>query len=581
MKTLGISLGHDTSFACIENGVVSGVIEVERYFRQKRYKLECSTLDSGKNISSFQYVDTNELRNFLKLVIDQWGCEYEFIGVQNQGRQGEFDNLKKILIDGGITYKSIANINHHLSHAASIFYTSPFRECLTLSYDGTGNDGYTVLFKCDENGIDYIEKYDRHFGQAYNNLGFILDVQPDVSGTSSGKTMGLTAYGTVRQDWLTYAKKYVREYKKLKPSHVDGLRNYGKGHTINSIGLNDIPELKKYLQAAPEVGGEDRKILKLDGVESKDSQDLAATVQHAWTAEVVELLKNHVDVSNQLCVVGGCALNGITNFEIQKTGMFQKTYFIPNPSDCGLAVGAGLFAWYSATRKKYQPPQRHLNPYLGLEAYDLEDLPKLQKLYPHQEIDSEILSSVLASTLKDGLLVGVVRGRCEIGPRALGNRSILCNPVRADAREVINKKVKHREWYRPFAPVALADKASNFFTNVSKIPYMEAICYTKEEFRETLPAITHVDGSARLQTIDAEDNPFLCEVLVEFEKLCGFPILLNTSFNPGGEPILNYCHVALGMLDDTDLDLVLIGNTFFSRKGHEHLIPSNQHSSRQ
>src|SRR5262249_31044271 len=151
----------------------------------------------------------------------------------------------------------------------------------------------------------------------------------------------------------------------------------------------------------------------------------------------------------------------------------------------------------------------------------------------------------------DDRIVGVIRGAYEVGPRALGNRSIFCNPLHPEMRELLNDKVKHREWYRPFAPVATAEDADRYFTNVDEIPYMSVICYTRNEWRDRLPAVTHVDGSTRLQTIRRDQNAFVYDALREFERLAGVPIMLNTSFNPGGEPILNFLHVGLQMLDET------------------------------
>jgi carbamoyltransferase len=148
----------------------------------------------------------------------------------------------------------------------------------------------------------------------------------------------------------------------------------------------------------------------------------------------------------------------------------------------------------------------------------------------------------------------------------------LCNPLNPNIRDILNDKVKHREWYRPFAPVTTAEDAHKYFTNISDIPYMSVICYTRSEYADSLPAITHVDGSARLQTIRREHNSFLWDTLKQFERLSSLPIMLNTSFNPGGEPILNFCAVGLEMLNNTELDLVLIDNILFCRSGKEYLL---------
>lgn len=454
-----------------------------------------------------------------------------------------------------------------------------------------GNDGQTILFLGENNNLKYLEKNDIRFGQSYNNLGFILGIKPDVSGTSAGKTMGLTSYGTVREEWLPYARKYVREYRKLPQKPVKGLRNYGKGHRINSVGLDEIPELSSFVFEG--TGLEDlpnrriisiiRKIfgsrktaihreLRFSELGDKSAQDLAKTVQMAWTEQVLSLLKPYQDISRNLCVVGGCALNGITNYAIQQTGLFSETHFVPNPSDCGLSAGAALYTYHRLSNVPFTGYGEYLSPYLGVEPFDLDRLPSLKQIYPYRDLEPTETPQILAQLIYNNLIVGVVRGRCEIGPRALGNRSILCNPLNENMRAVLNQKVKHREWYRPFAPVATAEDAPKYFTNSRDIPYMSVICYVRPEYRDHLPSITHVDGSARLQTIRRKHNSFLWESLKEFEKLSGMPIMLNTSFNPGGEPILNFCAVALEMLKTTGLDLVLIENTLFCQPGQENLL---------
>ncbi len=586
MKILGISLGHDSNFALIEDGRITHVMEAERYFRQKRYKLSAEHLEAGKFPSTYQYTDIEDLRLFLNLVKKEWGEKFDAVAVQNQGRKQEFENLQIILKEIGITYENIHHIDHHLSHAALSYFTSPFSQALVLSYDGIGNDGKTVFFQAKNNKLEYKANINIAFGQSYNNLGYILGIKPEIEGTTSGKTMGLTSYGTVRRDWLPYAKKYVLEYQKLPTAKLDGLQQGGLGHRINDVGLRDIPELKKYLtqRTYPFIAtslNEKVKIalgfihqdeLRLLGPKDKDSQDLAATVQEAWTAEVMRLIKEQQGSNKNLCIVGGCALNGTTNYVIDKSDLFENTHFIPNPSDCGLAGGAALYVYYTLLNNNFTGSQEYYSPYLGSLPYDQDKLEELKSRYPHKEISPEELPKILAKLVSDNLIIGFISGRYEVGPRALGNRSILCNPLNPNMRDILNDKVKHREWYRPFAPMVTEEDAQKYFTNPRPVPYMSVICDTREEYRDKLPSITHVDGSARIQTVSQEQNPFIYQSLKEFEKLTGMPIFLNTSFNPAGEPILNFCEVGLEMLDKTDLDLVIIENNVFSNHAKEHLL---------
>lgn len=577
---LGVSLGHDTNFSLITGGRIVEIFEAERYFRQKRYKLSALTLEPGPSISGYQYVDIAELEAVIAMLAKKWGKRFDALAVQNQGRMEEHANLVTLLTREGFSLGAVHNVNHHLSHAALAFYTSPFPESLVLSYDGTGNDGYTLIFKADGfSGVQYLQNAEIRFGQNYNNLGFIINVHPDISGTSSGKTMGLAAYGTVRDDWMAYARTYVLQYRKLRQAKdIHDVASYGRGHRINAVGLNEIPDLQQFVipeeqtlkervkgilgSSAPE------KVLRLPGPEDRNAQDLVKTVQKVWTDEVLNLLNPLTSESRNLCIVGGCALNGITNYTVQEQNWFPGIHFVPNASDCGLSAGAALQVYHThCNGGRFEGYGDYFSPYLGQEPFDLQDLDRLKQSYPSLEVPPPSVSAVLAGLIWKDLIVGVIRGRYEVGPRALGNRSILCNPLNKSMRTVLNEKVKHREWFRPFAPVATVEDAHRYFTNYSEIPYMSVICHTQSAYRELLPSVTHVDGSARLQTIRKDHNPFLYATLREFEKLSGMPVLLNTSYNPGGEPILNYCHVGLEMLVKTDLDMVLIENTFFAAPG--------------
>tara|TARA_B100000686_G_scaffold99119_1_gene106109 strand:- start:248 stop:2008 length:1761 start_codon:yes stop_codon:yes gene_type:complete len=584
LNILGITLGHDSSVALIIDGVVHGIMEAERYFRQKRYKLHCLTLEPGQRESGFQYVDVEDFILFVELISKTWGRTFDAVAIQNQGRQDEYNNTLALLKKNDFVFSNTFHVDHHLSHAALAYYTSPYAESVILSYDGMGNDGQTVMFHGTNGRLNYIEQNPLRFGQSYNNLGYILAVQPDVAGSTAGKTMGLSAYGHIRPEWVGSARKYVQKYVKRTPNEVTGLNNYGKAHRINPVGLEDIPELRPFLKpiewdshksvrrTIKKILGPQEYELRLPGPEHKLSQDLAQTVQHAWTTEVIDLLTNYRNLSRNLCVVGGCALNGITNYRIEEENLFQECHFVPNPTDCGLSAGAGLYAHFQSTAQTFSGAKRVFSPYLGTEAFDLADLASLKHHHPHKDLPPDDIPRVVSRLIYANKLIGIIKGRYEVGPRALGNRSILCNPLHSKMRTLLNDKVKHREWYRPFAPVVTAEDVSNYFTTKVDIPYMSVICHTRSEYREQLPSITHVDGSARVQTIRQDHNPWLHRVLKEFERLSGIPILLNTSFNPGGEPILNFCRVGLEMLTSTELDLVLIDNTLFCKPGQESLL---------
>ena len=602
MKILGISLGHDTNFSLIVDGEVINVYEAERFYRKKRYKLHTRSSTSDKLMYTYHLVKKSDLIDTLVYLKNLWGSDYDCISIQNQGRTQEVEDLKVILQSLQFTYKSLESHAHHLSHASSSFFTSSFEDALILSFDGAGNDGQTLIFHAKNNKINYIANYSIRFGQSYNNTGYIAGLKPDVSGSTSGKLMGLTSYGKIREEWREHVRNYITQYRKidhqLKDKDIE-LNINGKYHVINSGQFSNILELKKHtkdrnfimsflhyifyqtkhsaitikiieqLEYRFNISKYLNNPIKLGGDKDNLSQDLAKTVQSIWTEEVLKIVKKHSHISKNFCIVGGCALNGIANYAIEKENIFDKIHYIPNSTDCGLSIGAALLSYHNRSKKNFVGYGKFFSPYLGDYAYDLKKLPEYKKQYSYIDLNPLDVPQKIAKAIYKDSIIGIIRGRYEIGPRALGNRSILCNPTNPEMREILNRKVKKREWYRPFAPVSTVEESKKYFTNNDDIPYMSVICDTKEVYRKKIPSVTHVDGTARLQTVSEASNKFLWNTINEFQKLSSYPILLNTSFNPGGEPILNFCHVGLSMLDDTELDFVLIENTIFSNKNNE------------
>ena len=625
MKVLGIHLGHNSHFCVVENGKVKNVFETERYYRIKAHKVSARLLESKTYIQTFQYIHIDELKETLKYFLDECGYQYDCVALENQKRNDELENLKIVLKEFGVTYDYIENVNHHLSHACSVYYTSPFKKALVFSYDGHGNDGRTIFFHGEGNKVSYLDNINLSLGKVYNNVGFMLNIRAQITGETAGKSMGLTGYGKIRKEWIPYINKHILDYLKRPNKPIKGLRNYGKGHIINSYHLDKIKELKPYTVKGPNYSklayrvllfldrfywlvnskrrGQtvhqknlnqtqektpfsvkliNKIIIRLDriatrfnkrmgyilfeGPENKTAQDLMRTFQYCWTQVIRKQINMFSKDYENLCVAGGCALNGITNYNICRDWGWNNVFFVPNPSDCGTGVGAALKIYWDKSGEEFQGYQGYYDPYVGSEIYDLDKLDEYLKEYPNKRFPQEQYMSILAKLLQDGKIIGVINGKSEIGPRALGNRSIFCNPVIKDMRDIINDKVKHREWFRPFAPISTLEDSLKYFTNEGEIPYMSVVCYTRKEYRDLLPSVTHVDGSARLQTVKKEQNPFVYDLIKEFEKLTGYPILLNTSLNPKGEPILNYLKVGIDMTLNTDMDYLAYNGIFFGRE---------------
>ena len=586
MKILGIHLGHNSHFALIEDGIVKSVFEAERFYRFKGFKLHAYTLEPKKIISSYQYVNVQELIDSLQFCLSQWGYSYDFVGVECQGRKKEFKNLQIILKDLGVKYKGIELVNHHLSHASSVFFTSKFKKALILSYDGYGNDGVTLLFHGEGNKISYLKSFLLSLGRVYNNASYILKIKPDVTGQGAGKIMGLAGYGKIRKKWIPAIQKHIIHYKKRISYPIKGVRTYGKGHPTNSDFIEVIKDFKPYFKVETpiwaKIGFNIAHKLKLYRIRNfisnkkgyfqfnsemdEISQDFMKTFQKVWTDVVINLFKKYEKNYKHFCITGGCALNGITNYYFLKRWGWKNVYLIPNPSDCGLGIGAALKVYWQRSGKRFEGYPGYYDPYVGMELFDKDKLKYYKENFSNRVVPHGKYISTLAKLIYNSKVIGLIQEKCEIGPRALGNRSILCNPAILDMKKILNEKVKHREWFRPFAPVCTLKDAPIYFTSEGPINYMSVICYTREEFRDKLPSITHVDGTARLQTITREQNPFLYDLLKEFEKLSGYPILLNTSLNPRGEPILNYLKVGLEMIENTGLDYIAYNNTIFGKE---------------
>lgn len=535
-KILGIHVGgHDSSVAVIEAGEVKEVIEFERVFREKRYRI---------------FPDSSRLDKALAWVFETYGLKTDFDAVAMH--IGHFrDNYLELTISKLQKYLPNAQylrLNHHLCHAAASYFTSQYTDACILSYDGSGNDGSTVTFQAHGNSIQYEKVWPVRMGTSYRALGQIIGGIHEQDNHTAGKTMGLTAYGKVIDSWKKPIKNFIRTYYPIRdqiaswePSVADGvfvLDEFGPIIGYNTFG----------------------------GPENLRGQDFATTFQECWTEIVLEIIKNTVIQTGKtnVCIVGGSALNAITNYYVLKMPEVESAHFIPNPNDAGLAMGAALYYYYAYQGVEWNGlKDRYLNPYLGLPISDKHELDKLATSRKASRIIDPV--SEIAQLLSDGKFIGVINGRSEIGPRALGNRSIICDPRNPSARDLLNSKVKFREWYRPFAPIVREEDLTTYFDISTPTPFMSVIAYVKPEWRSKLPGITHVDGSARLQTITREQNEFVWLLLEQYKKMTGVGVLLNTSLNGKGEPIIGSLSDALKLLDSTALDAIFSGCWLFTR----------------
>ncbi|MFC9431557.1 carbamoyltransferase [Streptomyces sp. NPDC056987] len=457
-------------------------------------------------------------------------------------------------------------IGHHLAHAASTFHTSPFERAAVLVMDGRGSEhtvrgqryGETITcYTADEEGLRPLhavhglitpaerridEQCENSVGGMYEAVAKYIGLRTVGSVGAPGKAMGLAPYGTPR---------YV-------PS-LAGLYELEDGEFRQSRA--QLRELENLIV---------QELARAPGAEAADEirADFAFAVQAHAERIVIELARRLYERTGarRLCMAGGVALNSVANYRILEETPFDEIHIIPAAGDSGTSVGAALYGHYGLGQRPWAPVP--FSPYLGTE-YSEERI--RAAIAPYGDLlrveHPGDLFVYVAGELANGAVVGWFQGRSEIGPRALGNRSILADPRSPDMKDRINAKVKHREWFRPFAPVVLHDRQTEYFTSGTPALYMLLVPHVLPDKQAVIPAVTHVDGSARLQTAVPGLNPRLCDLLTAFDRITGVPVLLNTSFNDNEEPIVETPEDALRCFLATDMDLLALGDTVLRKAG--------------
>lgn len=528
MKILSIFAGHDANitFSDTELGKYY-VIELERLAKKRYYRLHVDNSQS----------DIIDMLNKCREISEKfWGFDNDWdeLVFVNDGR------LSPELISSVFKFRNIRSFTHQHSHAASSFYQSGFDKSLIISFDGGGDDGFFNTYIGDDNGVHLIDKIPCDFGGAYMLLASCIT---EISKSSShqlalpGKMMGLCAYGTPDLDKSKIMAEFFldRNYKR-----VSELCNYNLKNVDSPWGDHSI--------TGPLIN------YKFEG---QESYDFAATAQHSFEYKFIEILEGYwkkYDFKN-LCVTGGAALNVLLNQRLKNDYPEKNIFVSPNPSDCGLSLGANFLA---------SKPNTKVNiTYNGIPVLDIENKELLIKNRKSRKLDLDYVCELL----KSGKIIGVCRDGSEVGPRALGNRSIICDPSFANMKDILNSKVKFREWFRPFAPFCLKSDADKYFISkdFENFEFMSYAPVVRDEYRDKVPSITHVDGTARLQVVTEDSHDFFYKLLNSFSKYSDVNILLNTSFNIKGNPILTTIEDALYVLDNTELDCVIIQDTIIEK----------------
>ncbi|MBT7366598.1 carbamoyltransferase [Candidatus Woesearchaeota archaeon] len=570
MYILGISCYyHDASVALLKDGKIVAAAEEERFTRKKH--------DTSFPINAITYclksqnIDINQISHigfyekpFLKFerILSQHLNEFPkslktFLSSMPSWINQKLRVMRKIRKE--LKYKKdVLFIEHHLAHAASSFLVSPFKKAAIVTIDGVGEWTTTTWGIGDNNNIELVKEiqFPHSLGLLYSAITAYLGFSVN---NSEYKVMGLSPYGERNKQ----KNKYYKKLKKVIDLKEDGSfrldMSYFKYHYANKMPSKKMCEL---------MGG---PIEKRDVQMTKRHQDISAALQLVYEEALLKIL-NHVHKETgmeNLVLAGGCGLNSVANGKILKNTSFKKIWIQPNSSDGGTSIGVAAYIYNSI----FGRPRNYVltDAYLGPEYNTKEIKEFLEKNninYSTFKTKKELVKTT-ARLISEDNVIGWFQDRMEWGPRALGSRSILSNACNPRMQHILNLKVKHREKFRPFAPVVCEDDALEYFDCDKPVPeptdYMLMVYPIHKKWHKKIPAVTHIDGSGRLQTIRRSQNELYYDTIKEFGKITGIPILINTSFNIRGEPIVCTPYNAYKCMMGTGIDYVVMDKFLIKR----------------
>jgi len=570
---LGLNFNHADSSACLLiNGKLIAAAEEERFNRIKHW--------SGFPEQSINYcikegnikfkdvtditINTNPISNINYKIF--YFLKSYLIGKKKFEifkRLKSKISLKNTLFNkfGSSNDLKIHYIDHHISHISSAFYPSGYHESLGISIDGFGDFASVLIADCSLKKIKVIKKI-----LFPNSLGVFYEAVTQFCGFKKYgdeyKLMGLSAYGKPNL-YEKIKKNIFKDYDnnfKLNLNYFDFHKknfNYNFEGEPNQQNLFNI-EVEKLFNRKQDIFS--------DKLDDEFAKNLASSAQKIFEEQVFKILEKFKKNNKNLVYAGGCALNSLANGKIISKKLFQNVYIPYCPGDNGGCIGSALYLF----NKKF-PKKKMTNlqtPYLG-KSYNENEITESLKKYSSKLQYSKYenfldLTKLVALKLKENKIIGWFQDKMEFGPRALGNRSIVSSPIGPDIKNLINSKIKIREGFRPFAPTVLNEKVDEWFNFNAKSNYMSFVLPVKKEKKEIIPAVTHVDGTGRLQTISKENNEKFHQLILEFEKITNVPILLNTSFNEN-EPIVMTPDEAIECFNRTEMDYLILNNFFISK----------------
>jgi carbamoyltransferase len=568
MLILGLNMFHaDASAAIVLDGEVKFAIAEERLNRHKHFGgfpalAVKACLDAvGAKISDVEHVAVGQdsdanLAKKVRYVLANPAKILNFIRLRQrkEGMRDVRSLLSKALdIEPSQLRFQEHHLEHHIAHIASAYYCSPWEKAAGFSYDGSGDFVSTMMARCEGNEIEIL---DRVF--LPHSLGSFYTMICEFIGYSrygdEGKVMGLAPYG--RDTYRDEISKIVAPRNGGFQLDLSYFKPLGSNQGMQVLADGTVKLARHFSDRMEKLFGEPRRphaeIMQRD-------MDLAFAMQQRFEEIFFHLINRlHERVPlDDLAMAGGCALNSVANGKVFECTPFRRTYIQPAAGDEGLAIGAALHTYHSVLKQ----PRRHelMHSYLGPEFSESRIQSALQSAgLQSRKLERGVLLDAVAEQIARGNVVGWFQGRMEWGPRALGNRSIVAHPGLPNMKDVLNARIKHREWFRPFAPSILADRQHEYFEHDHPSPFMLHVYKIRPEKRKELCAVNHVDDTGRLQSVTREENPLYYDLISAFHRKTGIPVILNTSFNEN-EPIVCTPEEAIDCFQRTRMDVLAIG----------------------
>lgn len=580
MYVLGLNAFHaDSSAAIFRDGIMIAATEEERFTRVKHWAgfpaqaVRFCLREAGIGLSDVDHITIGRdpkaklARKLGYLLRNPSLLSGALHRLRNSRDVASLEDLFHEIdpsVPASVIRPRIRNIEHHRSHLASAFYASPFEEAALLSIDGSGDFTTTMIGIGRGTRIEVIDSVDfpASIGLFYTAFTQFLGF-PHYG--DEYKVMGLAPYGEPR---------YVEKVLELVRLQKGGLFGWDASYFVppSRAGF-------EYVDHVPSVGNlYTSRFVTAFGQPRQQGEaltqyhrDLAASVQRATEQIIFHLLrtvKERTGLDN-VCVAGGVAQNSVANGKMAEATGFRGVYIPSAGHDAGISMGSALYQYHHVLGRPRNPAIRSAFTGIRFENDEIESILRDRGIAYRRLQDAELYEAVTEKLMQPGV-VGWFQGRAEFGPRALGGRSILADPRNPDAKDLLNLKIKRRESFRPFAPSILKEYTGDWFTRTDDVPFMEKVFPIRPEKRAEIPAVTHVDGTGRLQTVDSEVSPRYHALIDTFRQKTGVPILLNTSFNEN-EPIVNTPQEALDCYLRTRMDMLVLENCVIERRPDEQI----------